>query len=93
MVLINRDDQSSRRRAEGQDMDSARLEAHEEWSKTQKIGRPFIRNIKDYISKIKDFSKKTIDEAQNGNFGPLFIALGVMGTLLTLAVIVIICSR
>ena len=92
MVLINRDDQSSRLRAD-QDMDSARLEAHEEWSKTQKIGRPFIRNIKDYISKIKDFLKKTIDDAQNGNFGPLFIALGVMGTLLTLVVIVIICSR
>lgn len=92
MVLINRDDQSSRRRAD-QDMDSARLEAHEEWSKTQKIGRPFIRNIKDYISKIKDFLKKTIDDAQNGNFGPLFIALGVVGTLLTLVVIVIICSR
>ena len=92
MVLINRDDQSSRLRAD-QDMDSARLEAHEEWSKTQKIGRPFIRNIKDYISKIKDFLKKTIDDAQNGNFGPLFIALGVMGTLLTLIVIIIICSR
>ena len=92
MVLINRDDQSSRLRAD-QDMDSARLEAHEEWSKTQKIGRPFIRNIKDYISKIKDFLKKTIDDAQNGNFGPLFIALGVVGTLLTLVVIVIICSR
>ncbi len=92
MVLINRDDQSSRLRAD-QDMDSARLEAHEEWSKTQKIGRPFIRNIKDYISKIKDFLKKTIDDAQNGNFGPLFIALGVMGTLLTLVVIIIICSR
>ena len=92
MVLINRDDQSSRRRAD-QDMDSARLEAHEEWSKTQKIGRPFIRNIKDYISKIKDFLKKTIGDAQNGNFGPLFIALGVVGTLLTLVVIVIICSR
>ena len=92
MVLINRDDQSSRLRAD-QDMDSARLEAHEEWSKTQKIGRPFIRNIKDYISKIKDFLKKTIDDAQNGNFGPLFIALGVMGTLLTLVVIIFICSR
>lgn len=92
MVLINRDDQSSRLRAD-QDMDSARLEAHEEWSKTQKIGRPFIRNIKDYISKIKDFLKKTIDDAQNGSFGPLFIALGVMGTLLTLVVIIIICSR
>lgn len=90
MALINRDDQS-RLRAD-QDMDSARLEAHEEWSKTQRHGRPYIRNIIDYISKIKDFFRKTVHDAQNGDFGPLFIALGVIGTLLTL-VVIIFCIR
>ena len=44
MVLINRDDQSGLRA--DQDIDSARLEAHEEWAKTQRHGRPYINNIK-----------------------------------------------
>ena len=44
MVLINRDDQSGLRA--DQDMDSARLEAHEEWAKKQRHGRPYINNIK-----------------------------------------------
>eukprot|EP00984_Skeletonema_dohrnii_P008550 scaffold3158_cov107-Skeletonema_dohrnii-CCMP3373.AAC.2 len=51
-------------------MDSARLEAHEEWAKTQRHGRPYISNIKGSL-------KKKVDDAQKGDFGPLFIAAGV----------------
>mmetsp|Transcript_10938 Transcript_10938/g.21734 ORF Transcript_10938/g.21734 Transcript_10938/m.21734 type:complete len:91 (+) Transcript_10938:186-458(+) len=83
MVLINRDDQSGLRA--DQDMDSARLEAHEEWAKTQRHGRPYINNIKGSL-------KKKVDDAQRGDFGPLFIAVGVTGLFLTL-IVIIVCSR
>jgi hypothetical protein len=67
------------------------LEAQEEWAKTQRYGRPYIRTIKDCISSINVSLKKTVDDAQRGDFGPLFIALGIMGTLLTL-IFIVACS-
>ena len=90
MVLINRDDQS--RLFPDQDIESARLEAQEEWAKTQRYGRPYIRTIKDCISNINVSFEKIVDDAQRGDFGPLFITLGIMGALLTL-IVIIACSR
>lgn len=90
MVLINRDDQSRLR--PDQDIESARLEAQEEWAKAQRYGRPYIRTIKDCISSINISFKKTVDDAQRGDFGPLFITLGIMGTFLTV-IVIIACSR
>ncbi len=88
MVLINRDDQSRLR--PDQDIESARLAAQEEWAKTQRYGRPYIRTVKDCINNINVSCRKIVDDAQRGDFGPLFIALGIMGTLLTLIVIIVI---
>eukprot|EP00985_Skeletonema_marinoi_P023175 scaffold15228_cov123-Skeletonema_marinoi.AAC.5 len=38
--------------------------------KDTKTGRPYINNIKGSL-------KKKVDDAQRGDFGPLFIAVGV----------------
>ena len=87
MVLINRDDQTIQRMEE--DVDSARLLAHKEWEKKQK----HHSRISKHTSKIKDSFMKKVDSAQNGNFGPLFIVIGVLGAVLTLMVIIVIYSK
>jgi hypothetical protein len=89
--LINRDDQAAGRRSI--DISNVRREAHEEWSSNAKNKRHNRRYFAYSFACIWDEIKKKVDDAQNGDFGPLFVAVGLVGVFVTLVIIIIVGGR
>lgn len=89
MDLINRDDQAAGRRSI--DISNVRQEAHEEWTSNAKNKRHVRRYYFAYsFACVWDEIKKKVDGAQNGDFGPLFVAVGLVGAFVTLVIITMI---
>ena len=91
MDLINLDDQTAARRSI--DISDVRREAHEEWSSNAKNKRHVRRYFAYSFVCISDEIKKKVHDAQNGDFGPLFIAVGLVGVFVTLVIIIIVGGR
>jgi hypothetical protein len=91
MDLINRDDHAAGRRSI--DISNVRREAHEEWSSNAKNKRHVRRYFAYSFACIWDEIKKKVDDAQNGDFGPLFVAVGLVGAFVTLVIIIIVGGR
>lgn len=89
--LINRDDQAAGRRSI--DISNVRREAHEEWSSNAKNKRHVRRYFAFSFACVCDEIKRKVDDAQNGDFGPLFVAVGLVGVFVTLVIIIIVGGR
>ena len=67
--------------------------------KLMRNGHPMLRIKGMFVVILHTFAciwdeiKKKVDDAQNGDFGPLFVAVGLVGAFATLVIIIIVGGR